>query len=394
MGTLLLDSTSDKTASAVYKMAALNKSNNSVVSADEKNRRVQKILNSPAFLKELDNAVEQQMRSGVSEDGAGALALQRHLSQAAGSGVVPKPIIPIDDIEGEEPSGYVKGEKSLRCSVASLYRLVDYFGWTQAIYNHITVRVSDEDEHFLLNPFGLLYHEVTASSLIKVNTQGQLIHGGSTRFGVNIAGFILHSAIHAVRPDAKCVVHVHHPAVVAVSAMKCGLLAVSQEYVLITTMDGISYHDFQGVLVDASERESIAKDLGSNKIMFLRNHGLVVLGSSVEEAFVRIYHVILACEAQVRMMSVGIDNLNIISEAALQRSLAMVRSAQEFAAKGMLKDKQQAMSPEYEEMMKMKTQVNWGIGDMDYEAWMRLLDSAGYRTGYEYKLPDIKVSKQ
>merc|ERR1711928_210498 len=105
-----------KTASAVYKMAALNKSNNSVVSADEKNRRVQKVLNSPAFLKELDNAVEQQMRSGVSEDGAGALALQRHLSQAAGSDVVPKPIIPIDDIEGEEPSGYVKGEKSLRAA--------------------------------------------------------------------------------------------------------------------------------------------------------------------------------------------------------------------------------------------------------------------------------------
>jgi len=375
-------------------MAELMKSNNSVVDVDERDRRVQKILNSPAFLKELNKAVEQQMKSGESGDAAAVLALQRHISQATGSGVVPKPILPVDDFEDDVPSDYVKGEKSLRCKVASLYRLVDYFGWTQAIYNHITVRVSDEEEHFLLNPFGLLYHEITASSLIKVDTKGQLINGGSTHFGVNIAGFVLHSAIHAVRPDAKCVIHVHHPAVVAVSAMKCGLLAVSQEYVLITTMDGISYHDFQGVLVDEAERESIAKDLGSNKIMFLRNHGLVVLGSSVEEAFVRIYHVILACEAQVRMMSAGLDNLTIISDAVLQSSFAKVRSAAEFAAKGMMKEKMAATATKYSEIIKKKTQVNWAIGDMDYEAYMRLLDSAGYRTGYEYKLPNIKISKE
>merc|ERR1712135_90819 len=150
----------------------------------------------------------------------------------------------------------------------------------------------------------------------------------------------------------------------------------------------------QGVLVDEAERESIAKDLGSNKIMFLRNHGLVVLGSSVEEAFVRIYHVILACEAQVRMMSAGLDNLTIISDAVLQSSFAKVRSAAEFAAKGMMKEKMAATATKYSEIIKKKTQVNWAIGDMDYEAYMRLLDSAGYRTGYEYKLPNIKILKE
>jgi len=377
-------------------MAGLNKSNDGTVNVDERDRQVQKILQSPAFLKELNKAVEQQMKSGESGTAAGILALQKHISQATGSGVTPKPVIPVNDFEDGVPSTYVDGEKSLRCKVASLYRLVDYFGWTQAIYNHITVRVPGENDHFLLNPFGLLYHEITGSSLIKVDTKGQLIDGGSTHFGVNIAGFILHSAIHSARPDAKCVVHVHHPAVVAVSAMKCGLLPVSQEYLLITMMDGISYHDFQGVLVDEAERESIVKDLGSNKIMFLRNHGLVVLGSSVEEAFVRIYHVILACESQVRMMSAGLDNLHLISDTVLKTSMLKMRQAQEFAAKGMLKEKAAALSAgsQFDQMIKKKSQVNWTIGDMDYEAYMRLLDSAGYCTGYEYKLANIKLPQQ
>merc|ERR1712071_462525 len=156
-------------------MAGLIKSNDGTVNVDERDRKVQKILQSPAFLKELNKAVEQQMKSGESATAAGILALQKHISQATGSGVTPKPVIPVNDFEDGVPSTYVDGEKSLRCKVASLYRLVDYFGWTQAIYNHITVRVPGENDHFLLNPFGLLYHEITGSSLIKVDTKGQLI---------------------------------------------------------------------------------------------------------------------------------------------------------------------------------------------------------------------------
>ena len=126
-------------------------------------------------------------------------------------------VLPINDLRGADMPGYGKGEKIVRCKLASLYRLVDIFGWSQSIYNHITVRLSQEQEHFLLNPFGLLYSEVTASSLIKVDMQGNLVDAGTTHFGVNVAGFVLHSAIHAARPDAKCVLHVHNSSCVAVS---------------------------------------------------------------------------------------------------------------------------------------------------------------------------------
>ena len=126
-------------------------------------------------------------------------------------------IIPINDIRGIEGMNYAKGEKFLRCKLASVYRLIDLHGWSEGIYNHCTARVSQDAEHFLLNPFGMLYHEVTAASLVKVDMQGNVVDGGSTNFGVNTAGFTLHSAIHAARPDIKCIIHTHTPAVVAVS---------------------------------------------------------------------------------------------------------------------------------------------------------------------------------
>ncbi|CAG0908228.1 unnamed protein product, partial [Cyprideis torosa] len=142
-------------------------------------------------------------------------------------------------------------------------------------------RLSPDAEHFLINPFGLSYNEITASSLVKVDLKGAVIDPGTTNFGINLAGYTLHSAIHGVRPDIRCIVHIHTPSVVAISSVKQGLLPVSQEACLL---GDVTYHQYQGLVVDADEKQAIAKDLGlSSKVMLLRNHGAVCGGETVEE---------------------------------------------------------------------------------------------------------------
>ena len=133
----------------------------------------------------------------------------------------------------------------------------------------LQARVSQDTEHFLLNPFGMLYNEVTASSLVKVNMQGETVEEGTTNFGVNQAGFMLHSAIHQARPDIKCIIHLHTPNIVAISTMKCGLLPLSQEACLV---GDVSYHNYNGIVIDPDERESLAKDLGPNNKVNIMNY--------------------------------------------------------------------------------------------------------------------------
>ena len=213
-------------------------------------------------------------------------------------------MIPINDIRGLEGMSYTKAEKALRCRLAACYRIVDMYGWTQSIYNHITLRISQDTEHFLINPFGMLYSEITASSLVKVDMQGNVVEAGTTNFGVNQAGFMLHSAIHANRPDLKCILHIHVPSVVAISSSKCGLLPLSQESCLLGE---VSYHDYRGLVVESSEQEELTRDLGvHNKVMLLRNHGALCCGETVEEAFFYAYHLVLACESQVQLYNVGV----------------------------------------------------------------------------------------
>ncbi|CDQ57740.1 unnamed protein product [Oncorhynchus mykiss] len=168
-------------------------------------------------------------------------------------------VTPVNDLRGSDSISYEKGEKLLRCKLAAFYRLTDLFGWSQLIYNHLTVRVNSDQERFLIVPFGLLYSEVSASSLVKINTQGEIVDRGSTNLGVNQAGFTLHSAIYAARPDIKCIVHVHTPAGAAVSAMKCGLLPISPEAL---TLGEVAYHDYHGILIDEEENVLIQKNLG------------------------------------------------------------------------------------------------------------------------------------
>lgn len=348
----------------------------------ERRKRVDMIMNSQVFREELERIIESQITEGYFPANLAALQqvtdllLPKKSSSGFRSGQC---VIPINDIRGVVCGVlYTKQEKLLRCKLAAVYRLIDLYGWSENIYNHVTVRVNQDLEHFLLNPFGLQYSEVTASSLLKVDMQGNIIDPGTTSFTFNRAGFVLHSAVHAARPDIRCVIHIHHPAVVAVSAMKTGLLYISQESALL---GDISYHDYQGIVIDTQERDLIARDLGPvNKVMILRNHGVVVMGETIEEALFYLQNFVLACEAQVRLMPIGLDNIQSMSEDARQKVRSLITSNHDVAGK-----------PEgcnEEETCRLKKFKVW---DLEFEAQMRMLDNCGFRTGYLYKYPLIRV---
>ncbi|CAM4550354.1 alpha-adducin isoform X12 [Lepidochelys kempii] len=349
----------------------------------EQKKRVSMILQSPAFCEELESMIQEQFKKG--KNPTGLLALQQiadfmttnipNVYPAAPQGGMAAlnmslgMVTPVNDLRGSDSIAYEKGEKLLRCKLAAFYRLADLFGWSQLIYNHITARVSSEQEHFLIVPFGLLYSEVSASSLVKINIQGDVVDRGSTNLGVNQAGFTLHSAIYAARPDVKCIVHIHTPAGAAVSAMKCGLLPISPEALCLGE---VAYHDYHGILVDDEEKVLIQKNLGpKSKVLILRNHGLVSVGETVEEAFYYIHNLVVACEIQVRTLASagGPDNLVLLDPGKYK---AKSRSPESPAAEGTV------------------SHPKWQIGEQEFEALMRMLDNLGYRTGYPYRCPALR----
>lgn len=191
-------------------------------------------------------------------------------------------------------------EWQTRVDLAAAYRLASVYGMTDMIANHISASVPNEPGHFLINAYGLLYTEITASNLIKIDLDGTIVDRSELDLGVNRAGFVIHSAIHAARPDAHCVMHTHTRAGMALSALKCGLLPLTQT---ATRFDKVAYHDFEGIAVDLAERESLVRDLGDAEVMVLRNHGLVALGASVPECFNTMYRLELACKVQVDAMA-------------------------------------------------------------------------------------------
>jgi ribulose-5-phosphate 4-epimerase/fuculose-1-phosphate aldolase len=205
-------------------------------------------------------------------------------------------------------------EWRVRVDLAACYRLVDLFGMSDMIYNHITARVPGPQEHVLINPFGLHYSEITASSLIKIDLDGNVVLQADCSYGINGAGYVIHSAIHMARPDVGCAIHTHTRAATAVSAMKFGLLPLSQTS--LQFLDRIGYHDFEGPAFDLGERERLAQNLGSHNVLILRNHGLLVCGASVPHAFLRLERVESACKIQIDALSAGFDNLNFPSEHA------------------------------------------------------------------------------
>lgn len=199
-----------------------------------------------------------------------------------------------------------EAEWKVRVDLAAAYRLVAHFGWDDLIFTHLSARVPGPEHHFLLNPYNLMFEEVTASSLVKVGMDGLPVE--PTPFITNAAGFTIHSALHMARDDAQAVIHLHTPHGQAVSANAEGLLPLTQTAMLIR--EDIAYHDYEGVAVDLDERERIIADMGDKGMMLLRNHGTLAVGETVGEAFLRIYFLERACEAQVWALSAGAGNLN------------------------------------------------------------------------------------
>jgi ribulose-5-phosphate 4-epimerase/fuculose-1-phosphate aldolase len=214
--------------------------------------------------------------------------------------------VPLASVEIPPMKDKVSAEEwAVRVDLAAAYRLVAHHGWDDLIFTHLSARVPGPEHHFLLNPYNLMFEEVTASSLVKVDMAGLPVE--PSPFITNPAGFTIHSAVHMAREDARAVMHLHTPHGQAVSAHGDGLLPLTQTAMLIR--DDVAYHDYEGVAVDLDERERIVADLGDKGAMLLRNHGTLTVGENVGEAFVRMYFLERACEAQILAFSAG-DNLN------------------------------------------------------------------------------------
>jgi ribulose-5-phosphate 4-epimerase/fuculose-1-phosphate aldolase len=197
-------------------------------------------------------------------------------------------------------------EWNLRVDLACAYRLVAHYGWDDLIFTHLSVRIPGPEHHFLINPYNLMFEEITASSLVKIDVEGRPVH--ETPYATNPAGFTIHSAIHMARDDAHAVMHLHTPAGQAVAAQADGLQPLTQTAMLIR--DEVAYHHFEGVATDLEERERLVADLGTKSAMILRNHGTLAVGATVGQAFIKLYFLERACEAQVMALSGGAALLN------------------------------------------------------------------------------------
>lgn len=252
----------------------------------------------------------------------------------------------------ERPTGNSihPAEWDVRVKLAAAYRLVDYYGWTEQIYGHLTARVPGPEDHFLINPWGLNYEEVTASNLVKIDVDGNVISGGENP--VNFAGFIIHSAIHMTSSDQNLVVmHTHTRAGMAIAAVKEGLLPISMFATVFHNRLG--YHDYEGASLYPDERERIVQSLGPHKAMILKNHGLMAVGKTVPECFLRLYRLERACQVQLDAAAAG--TLDLVSPEIADRSAADL-------------DSYQGMQPTAE-------------GEIEFAALMRKLDKIddGYR---------------
>ena len=204
-------------------------------------------------------------------------------------------------------------EWQMRVDLAAAYQLASLFKWTDLIYTHFSARVPGSEE-FLINAYGLMFDEITASSLVKIDHHGKVLDD-PTGLGYNPAGFVIHSCVHVARPEVNCVIHTHTRAGIAVAAMKCGLLPISQHAMLM--QKSVTYHDYEGIALDMDEQSRLAKDLGRNsKAMILRNHGLLTLGPSVHEAWETMYYLECACQIQIDACAGGLDNVLRMSETA------------------------------------------------------------------------------
>ncbi|XP_045781668.1 protein hu-li tai shao isoform X1 [Maniola jurtina] len=330
----------------------------------ERRKRVEALMSSKLFREELERVLDQQMHEGND-----APLLQRIREMVGGrlhTGSLrgPSCVLPINDIRGIEGVGYEKGEKILRCKLAAVYRLVDLFGWTQtSTSGQITARLNTAVESVLTTPRGLLPHEVTASSLVKVDMQGAVQDQGTTNFPVNVEGFSLHASVHAARPDVRCVLHVRSTGALAVSATRRGLLPLCNEAALL---GDVAYHRVPNGLLDNEEQEKLVRALGPHaKILMLSGGGALCCGATLEEAFYQAKNLNAACEVQLRLASLPLDELTLLDEETRRQMYESSRKPPTDSAK-------------------------WRVGGEEFEALMRMLDNAGFRTGYIYRHPLVK----
>jgi ribulose-5-phosphate 4-epimerase/fuculose-1-phosphate aldolase len=235
-----------------------------------------------------------------------------------------------------------KTERELRVQLAACYRIFNFLGWTELIYNHITVRVPGPETHFLINPFGLHYSEVTASNLVKINLAGEVI--GESAWPVNPAGFVVHAAIHAGIPDAHCVMHTHTTSGMAVACSEMGLSPNNFYSAMLT--DQVAYHDFEGITVHADEGPRLLKNIGDRQAVILRNHGLLAWGVSIPQALSFLWTLQRACDIQALGASMG---PSIALSADIQKKCR-------------------------EDAFQFKTKGNVGAGDEVFAALTRLID--------------------
>lgn len=200
-----------------------------------------------------------------------------------------------------------EAEWQTRVDLAACYRLVDHFGWSDLLGTHISARVPGEEDAFLINPYGLLFDEITASSLVKVDEAGTIL--SPTEYQINPAGFVIHSAVHMAKPELACALHTHTPAGTAVSTSIAGLKPLTQHALAISAH--VAYHGYEGIATDLSERERLVRDLGDANVLFLRNHGLMTVGRTIAEAWVWMYRAERACRMQVAFDQTGDEAVEI-----------------------------------------------------------------------------------
>jgi ribulose-5-phosphate 4-epimerase/fuculose-1-phosphate aldolase len=239
-------------------------------------------------------------------------------------------------------------EWQVRVDLAAAYRLVALYGWDDLIFTHLSARVPGPEHHFLINPYGMMFEEITASSLVKINLKGEIVT--PSPYFINPAGFTIHSAVHAAREDALCVIHLHTDYGIAVSAQKAGLLPLSQQSLL--ALSSLAYHDYEGLALNEDEKSRLVADLGNKTDMILRNHGLLTLGKSAAEAFLSMYILERACRIQILAQSGGSTLVPvaepILESVASQLSAVTVGQGAQLAWPGLLR-KLDRIDPSYRE---------------------------------------------
>ncbi|EGT30324.1 CBN-ADD-1 protein [Caenorhabditis brenneri] len=337
----------------------------------ERRKRVQQILESKSFCHELEEVIRQECDTARTDpDHLQVLQKLADLTVPQGNmsfgnlhtyGVN---TIAIADLQGNE--NYSKTERMQRNKLSCLFRLADLFQWSQGIHNEISYRTNDEDNTFLMNPYGLLYHEITAATIVKIDENGKILDCGALKAGVNQPAFLLHSAIYKARPMVRCVLHMHTAIVAAVASMKFGLLPLCQEAMVIGP---VGYHDYQDIGDDDIPFDELLASLGDKNVLFLRNQGFLVVGDTIEHATFLANNTVIACETQVRAARAGLDNLIIPDEKAIQRAYRNSRNTNSLKRNGT---------------------VDWRVGELEWESWMRVLDHANFRTGHVYRQPQLR----